>query len=73
MFDVLTNALEGILLALGGLGILLGCVVKSFAGPDEDMHVFGNRMIMGAIAGTLVVLLGTEFYDLIFGWTGTGK
>jgi hypothetical protein len=70
MFEPITSTLSGILVALGGLGILLGCVVKSIAGPDENMHVFGNRMIVGAVVGTVIVLLGSDVYDAIFDFAG---
>lgn len=61
--------LRGLLIAAGGLGLVVGMAVKGAAAGNADRQELGNRLMEGAIVGLFVGLLGETIYDLIVGWT----
>ena len=63
------DVLRGLLIAAGGLGLVLGMAVKGAAAGNADRQELGNRLMEGAIAGLFVGLLGEAIYNLIVGWT----
>lgn len=65
----LVAVLRGLIIAAGGVGVILGLAIKATAGPREDGQTLGNRVLEGALVGLLVGLLSQPFYDLIVAWT----
>jgi hypothetical protein len=63
------DVLRGLLIAAGGLGLVLGMAVKGAAAGNADRQELGNRLMEGAIVGLFVGLLGEAIYNLIVGWT----
>lgn len=66
----LIGLLEGLLLACGGLGILLGLAIKAVAGSDEGRHATSHKLIAAAAVGLLVGLLARDIYGMVFSWMG---
>jgi hypothetical protein len=63
------DILRGLLIAAGGLGLVLGMAVKGAAAGSADRQELGNHLMEGAIVGLFVGLLGEAIYNLIVGWT----
>ena len=63
------DILRSLLIAAGGLGLVLGMAVKGAAAGNADRQELGNRLMEGAIVGLFVGLLGEAIYNLIVGWT----
>lgn len=64
----LVDLLKGLVLAAGGVGIVVGLAVKATAAGNQDRQALGNRLIEGAIAGLFVGLLAVAIYELMEAW-----
>lgn len=68
-WSAIISILQGLLLAAGGLGVVVGLAVKSAAPINSEAQEAGNRILAGSIVGFMFGALGVPLYDLIVGWT----
>ena len=62
------DTLQGILVACGGLGIVVALAIKAAAGHDASKHAFSHVLIGGAVSGLLIGLLAKDIYQLMLSW-----
>jgi hypothetical protein len=67
-WGTLIGLLQGLVIAAGGVGFVVGLAVKSLAGPREGAQALGNRILEGSIAGLLIGLSAEPIYNLFVGW-----
>lgn len=67
-WDPIIDLLQGVLLACGGLGVLLGVALKAVAGTDEGRHAMSHKLMAAAGVGLMFGLLSRDIYNLIFSW-----
>lgn len=68
-WGTIIGLLRSLIVAAGGLGIVVGLAVKSMAMGNSERQELGNRVMERAVVGLLIGLLAGPIYNLIVSWT----
>ena len=66
----LISTLQGIGLAVSGVGLVVAILIKGVAGQNSERHGLAATVAERVFAGLFVILLGTIIYGRIVEWTG---
>lgn len=64
-FTALITFLQGILVAGGSIGVLIGLALIAVAGPRSDRHELGIKVLEGSGVGLLIGLTAEPIYNAI--------